>query len=68
MGFIRLFGVVGKVLVKPHLLRDVNEEFNAFNMEEATVKRKLASDKHNLAGNSGVYRKFFKYIIHTNKM
>ncbi|XP_055377641.1 protein Lilipod isoform X2 [Condylostylus longicornis] len=42
-GFIRLFGVVGQVLVKPHLLRDVNEEFAAFNLEEASVKRKLAN-------------------------
>ena len=42
-GFVRLFGVVGQVLVKPHLLRDVNEEYTAFNLEEASVKRKLAN-------------------------
>ncbi|XP_061390441.1 protein Lilipod [Musca vetustissima] len=42
-GFVRLFGVVGQVLVKPHLLRDVNEEYIAFHMEEASVKRKLAN-------------------------
>lgn len=41
MGFVRLFGVVGQVLVKPHLFTDVNDEFDAFNMEEATVRRKL---------------------------
>ncbi|KAH8417125.1 hypothetical protein KR222_003964 [Zaprionus bogoriensis] len=41
-GFVRLFGVVNQVLVRPMLLRDVNEEFNAFYMEEASVKRKLA--------------------------
>lgn len=40
-GFVRLFGVVGQVLVKPHLLRDVNEEYQAFHLEEASVKRKL---------------------------
>lgn len=45
MGFIRLFGVVGQVLVKPHLLRDVQSEFDAFNMEEASVRRKLAATK-----------------------
>ncbi|XP_055708332.1 protein Lilipod isoform X2 [Phlebotomus papatasi] len=43
LGFVRLFGVVGQVLVKPHLLRDVNEEFHAFNLEEASVRRKLAT-------------------------
>ncbi|KAL5273633.1 LMBR1L family protein [Megaselia abdita] len=42
-GFVRLFGVVGNVLVKPHLLRDVNEEYTVFNFEEASVKRKLAN-------------------------
>nr|XP_017092078.1 protein Lilipod [Drosophila bipectinata] len=41
-GFVRLFGVVNQVLVRPMLLRDVNEEFSAFYMEEASVKRKLA--------------------------
>lgn len=43
MGFVRLFGVIGQVLVKPHLLRDVNDECQAFNLEEAAVKRKLAA-------------------------
>ncbi|XP_055907310.1 protein Lilipod isoform X1 [Eupeodes corollae] len=42
-GFIRLFGVVGQVLVKPHLLRDVNDEYTAFHLEEASVRRKLAN-------------------------
>lgn len=46
MGFIRLFGVVGQVLVKPNLMRDVNEEYQAFNLEEATVLRKIASNKN----------------------
>lgn len=41
LGFVRLFGVVGQVLVKPHLMRDVNDEFHSFNMEEAFLKRKL---------------------------
>lgn len=35
--------MVGQVLVKPHLLRDVNEEYIAFHMEEASVKRKIAN-------------------------
>lgn len=48
MGFVRLFGVVGQVLVKPNLLRDVNEEFHAFNLEEATVRRKLANANINI--------------------
>lgn len=45
LGFVRLFGVVGQVLVKPHLLRDVDSEFDAFNLEEASVRRKLATTK-----------------------
>jgi hypothetical protein len=47
MGFVRLFGVVGQVLMKPHLLRNVDEEFHAFHFEEATVKRKLAHTSSN---------------------
>lgn len=35
--------MVGQVLVKPHLLRDVTEEYHVYNLEEATVKRKLAN-------------------------
>lgn len=41
LGFIRLFGVVGQVLVKPHLMRDVNEEYHASYLEEASVLRKI---------------------------
>ncbi|XP_017122609.1 protein Lilipod isoform X2 [Drosophila elegans] len=49
-GFVRLFGVVNQVLVRPLLLRDVNEEFSAFYMEEASVKRKLAHiELHNVS-------------------
>ncbi|XP_017482754.1 PREDICTED: protein Lilipod-like isoform X1 [Rhagoletis zephyria] len=43
LGFVRLFGVMGQVLVKPHLLRDVNEEYQVYYMEIASVKRKLAN-------------------------
>lgn len=52
MGFIRLFGVMGQVLVKPNLMRDVNEEYQAFNLEEATVLRKIASNKNKMNSNS----------------
>lgn len=52
MGFIRLFGVVGQVLVKPHLLRDVNEEYYASFLEEASVLRKLENLQHNHATSS----------------
>lgn len=47
---MRLFGVVNQVLVRPMLLRDVNEEFSVFYMEEASVKRKLAHiELHNVS-------------------
>lgn len=47
LGFIRLFGVVGQVLVKPHLMRDVNEEYHASYLEEASVLRKIENLQHN---------------------
>lgn len=50
---MRLFGVVGQVLVKPHLMREVNDEYHAFNFEEAAIKRKLAQiNTPNGAGNN----------------
>lgn len=52
LGFIRLFGVVGQVLVKPHLLRDVNEEYYASFLEEASVIRKIENLQHNQAPTS----------------
>lgn len=47
LGFVRLFGVVGQVLVKPHLMRDVNDEYHSFNLEEAFLKRKLQQKSNN---------------------
>lgn len=47
LGFIRLFGVVGQVLVRPHLMRDVNEEYHASYLEEASVLRKIENRQYN---------------------
>lgn len=49
-GFVKLFGVVGQVLVKPHLLRDVDEEFQTFNLEEAFLRRKLENSYNCVTG------------------
>lgn len=46
LGFIRLFGVVGQVLVKP-TTRDINEELHASYLEEASVLRKLENIQYN---------------------
>lgn len=48
LGFIRLFGVVGQVLVKP-TTRDINEELHASYLEEASVIRKLENIQHTQA-------------------
>lgn len=47
-----MFGVVGQVLVKPHLLRDVNEEYYASFLEEASVLRKIENLQHNHTSSS----------------
>lgn len=47
LGFIRFFGVVGQVLVKPHLMRDVNEEYHASHLEEASILRKIENSHYN---------------------
>lgn len=52
LGIVRLFGVVGQVLVKPHLMRDVDEKYHAFYLEEASVKRKIDNLQNVAKGNS----------------
>ncbi|KAG6456571.1 hypothetical protein O3G_MSEX009806 [Manduca sexta] len=41
LGFVRLFGVVGGVLVKPQFLRDLNEEYYMYSFEEETIRRRI---------------------------
>lgn len=41
LGFVRLFEVVGQFLVKPQFLRDINEEFIAYHLEEECLRRRL---------------------------
>lgn len=41
LGFVRLFEVVGQFLVKPQFLRDINEEFIAYLLEEECLRRRL---------------------------
>lgn len=41
LGFVRLFGVVGGVLVKPQFLRDLNEEYYMYSFEEDTIRRRM---------------------------
>ncbi|XP_053603532.1 protein Lilipod [Plodia interpunctella] len=41
LGFVRLFGVVGGVLVKPQFLRDLNEEYYMYSFEEDTIRRRI---------------------------
>jgi hypothetical protein len=41
LGFVRLFGVVGQFLVKPHFFHDLNEEFFVARLEEDCVRRRL---------------------------
>lgn len=38
------------MLVKPHLLRDVDEEFQTFNLEEAFIRRKIENSSNCVAG------------------
>lgn len=45
MGFVHLFEVVGKFLVKPQFLRDIDEEFNSYRLEEENLIRRLNQAK-----------------------
>lgn len=45
VGFVRLFGVVGSFLVKPQFLKNLDEEFFAFRLEEDCLKRRLEQAK-----------------------
>uniref|UniRef100_A0AAR5PZJ8 Lipocalin-interacting membrane receptor limr n=1 Tax=Dendroctonus ponderosae TaxID=77166 RepID=A0AAR5PZJ8_DENPD len=50
LGFVRLFDVVGKFLIKPQFLHDINEEYLACVMEEECLIKRLGQAKNN-----GVY-------------
>ncbi|XP_014371044.2 protein Lilipod [Papilio machaon] len=41
LGFVRLFGVISGVLVKPQFLRDLNEEYYVYSFEEKTIRRRI---------------------------
>lgn len=41
VGFVRLFGVVGSFLVKPQFLKNLDEEFFAYRLEEDCICRRL---------------------------
>ncbi|XP_049869733.1 protein Lilipod [Pectinophora gossypiella] len=41
LGFVRLFGVVSAVLVKPQFLRDLHEEYYVYSCEEETLRRRI---------------------------
>ncbi|KAL1132746.1 hypothetical protein AAG570_010698, partial [Ranatra chinensis] len=41
LGFIRLFGVVSRSLVKPQFLQNINEEYSLALMEEEVLQRRL---------------------------
>ncbi|XP_066591526.1 protein Lilipod [Prorops nasuta] len=45
IGFVRLFGVVGSFLVKPQFLKNLDEEFSAYRLEEDCIRRRLQHAK-----------------------
>ncbi|XP_076762132.1 LMBR1-like protein lilipod [Xylocopa sonorina] len=45
MGFVQLFGVVGSFLVKPQFLKNLDEEFFAYRLEEDCIRRRLQHAK-----------------------
>ncbi|XP_078036427.1 LMBR1-like protein lilipod [Augochlora pura] len=45
VGFVRLFGVVGSFLVKPQFLKNLDEEFFAYRLEEECIRRRLEHAK-----------------------
>lgn len=56
--------MVGKVLVKPNLLRDVVEDFETFQMEEASVIRKIDSTKIKVTSNGELeLTRFNRFLI-----
>ncbi|KAL2746170.1 protein Lilipod [Vespula maculifrons] len=45
VGFVRLFDVVGSFLVKPQFLKNLDEEFFAYRLEEDCIRRRLQHAK-----------------------
>ncbi|XP_032222375.1 limb region 1 protein homolog [Nematostella vectensis] len=53
VGFARMFTVLGQYVVKPQFLRDLDDEIQAIQMEEESLKRKLNGFKNGLTGANG---------------
>ncbi|XP_044584535.1 protein Lilipod isoform X2 [Cotesia glomerata] len=45
LGFVRLYEVVGSLLIKPQFLRNLDDEFLAYKLEEDSIKRRLYNSK-----------------------
>ncbi|XP_034936611.1 protein Lilipod [Chelonus insularis] len=45
VGFIRLYDVVGSLLIKPHFLKNLDEEYFIYKLEEDCIKRRLEHAK-----------------------
>ncbi|XP_044584536.1 protein Lilipod isoform X3 [Cotesia glomerata] len=41
LGFVRLYEVVGSLLIKPQFLRNLDDEFLAYKLEEDSIKRRF---------------------------
>ncbi|OWF50439.1 protein LMBR1L-like isoform X2 [Mizuhopecten yessoensis] len=46
VGFARMFTVMGKLVVKPKFLRDIDEEFATLKMQEESIRRKIDCELH----------------------
>ncbi|KAK0172852.1 hypothetical protein PV328_006119 [Microctonus aethiopoides] len=46
VGFVRLYGVVGSFLVKPQFLKNLDEEFFAYRLEEDCINRRIQHAKN----------------------
>lgn len=53
LGFVRLFDVTGKYLIKPQFLHDIDEEYHAYALEEECLRRRLKLSQ--VIGKSYIY-------------
>lgn len=67
MGFVRLFGVVGSFLVKPQFLKNLDEEFFAYRLEEDCIRRRsgIGFYSHHLQIHEHIYNHFIKTLLYT---
>ncbi|XP_041459263.1 protein LMBR1L-like [Lytechinus variegatus] len=68
LGFTRLFSVIGKLVVKPQFMENIDEEFHTAKFEEEDILRKIEVDQDLANGHLSQLRERLSDVTHERKI